>query len=54
MIKTSEELGEDLCKYCSYTEYGIKKVNTGPWNLCEGSYCKEAYERYCEEQEEEE
>ena len=54
MLKTQEELGEELCKYCSYTEYSTKKVNTGPWNLCEGSRCKEAYDRYCEDQEGEE
>lgn len=55
MLKTQEELDEELCDYCPLPKesrgvhcYGGQPV------MCEGRYCNEAYERYCEEQEEEE
>ena len=48
MPKTIEELAEDLCDYCEWTEYGHTKVNTGPWNLCEGARCEQAYQHYLE------
>lgn len=47
-IKTKEELEEELCSYCPYTEYGQTEVNTGPHNLCEGCRCDDAYENYKE------
>ena len=53
MIKTSEELGEELCEYCEYTGFGTEPVNTGPYNLCEGMGCVAAYEYYCDDQDEE-
>jgi len=52
MLKTIEELGDDICDYCRYTENG--PVNTGPHNLCEGAGCDEAYERYIDDSNEEE
>ena len=45
-MKSLEELGEELCEFCAYTEYGEYKANTGPHNLCEGAYCGETYENY--------
>jgi hypothetical protein len=54
MIKTIEELGEELCQYCRFTEYGERKANTNPHNLCEGRFCDEAYEYYLEAMKEEE
>lgn len=49
-IKTLKEMGEsgDLCNYCSYMQRGSHY----PGELCEGNYCEEAYDRYCEEMEE--
>ena len=47
-IKSKEELEEELCSYCPYTEYGQTEVNTGPHNLCEGCMCDDAYENYKE------
>lgn len=47
-IRTNDEVGEDLCEYCELTEYGCRKINTGPWNLCEGIGCDKAYEEYLE------
>jgi len=35
-----------ICKYCGYTDYGFARVNTGPWNLCEGLGCEEARQAY--------
>ena len=52
-MKTMQELGEELCLYCPCTEFGLTKVSTGPWNLCEGRSCDEAYENYCYETESE-
>lgn len=57
MIKTYEELGEELCRHCFCTEYGENLNAPYPSvysNGCEGMYCKEAYENYLEECEEEE
>ena len=47
-IKLQEELDEELCSYCPYTEYGQTEVNTGPHNMCEGCRCDDAYENYKE------
>ena len=47
-IKSKEELDEELCSYCPYTEYGQTEANTGPYNLCEGCMCDDAYENYKE------
>lgn len=47
-IKSKEELEEELCSYCPYTEYGQTEANTGPHNLCEGCMCDDAYENYKE------
>lgn len=49
-IKTLQDMCEsgDLCNYCSYKLNGSHY----PGELCEGNYCEEAYDRYCEEMEE--
>lgn len=44
-----EELDDHLCEYCPCTEFGHVKVNTAPWNLCEGCRCDVAYENYLDE-----
>lgn len=51
MIKSIGELEEteELCEYCSCTDYGTEKINTNMWNQCEGCNCKEAYKDYLEE-----
>lgn len=44
---------EEICSYCSYTEYGEYKSGVTPsgyWS-CEGSWCKDAYEDYLDENE---
>lgn len=48
-IKTLKEMGEsgDLCDYCPYMTDGIHY----PGEICEGNYCKEAYDRYITEME---
>lgn len=51
--QAQDELGENLCTFCRCTDYGSAKINTGPWNLCEGCACEEAYENYLENHEEE-
>jgi len=45
---SQEKLDEKLCEYCPSTEYGTIKINTGPWNLCEGMGCETAYTNYLE------
>ena len=51
------ELDEELCKYCTCTELGLEmgaqRITAYSFG-CERMYCKEAYERYLEEYEEEE
>jgi hypothetical protein len=53
MLQTLEELceSEELCKYCSATEYGEYKFYTTPngYYSCEGSYCEDAYESYLDD-----
>ena len=56
MFLTKEDLGEDLCSYCSITDYGREKgyyADSTGYHFCEGSYCDEAYENYLETAEEE-
>jgi len=48
-MKSKKELDTELCDYCPFTKEG--PTNTGPWNLCEGRACDEAYENYKEEYE---
>lgn len=48
-ILTCEQLGDNLCKYCEITEYGLLSVNTNQFNLCEGVLCDDAYCNYLEE-----
>lgn len=54
MLKTFEEMCDDecICNYCSRTEYGEYKSGVTPdgyWS-CEGSWCKDAYEDYLDEE----
>ena len=51
MVKSIDEMKdtEEICNYCRYTEYGLENVNTGHWNLCEGSWCEDAYKFYLEQ-----
>ena len=49
MIQTQEELGEELCNYCSCTNYGEHPSQMYTQNgiyFCEGCRCKEAYIDY--------
>ena len=46
-IKDLQENGE-LCNYCHVCDFGDKKVNTEPDNVCHGLSCDEAYENYLE------
>lgn len=39
----------EICEYCRCTDYGSASVGTGPYNLCEGAGCAEAYETWQEE-----
>lgn len=39
------ELGEELCRYCPWTNGEIDRAYLA---LCEGGWCEEAYERYME------
>jgi len=43
------ELDIKLCKFCIATDFGLRKVNTGPHDLCEGRFCEEAYSNYLED-----
>lgn len=44
-MKTREELGEELCKYCDPFNEHSHHVKNG---TCEGSWCDDAYEFYTE------
>lgn len=46
---SKEELEDELCKYCTLTDYGLKEVNTHPLNLCLFGWCNDAYEEYLEQ-----
>lgn len=39
----------EICEYCPCTDFGSAAVNTGPWNLCEGARCIEAYDAWKED-----
>lgn len=49
---TEQELDDELCSYCSRTDYGEKKCYSYPGGYvsCEGSYCSEAYDEYLEDE----
>lgn len=51
--KLTNKLSEELCDHCFCTEWGTQKINTAPWNLCEGAYCDETALDYLTELEEE-
>ena len=53
ILQTFEELcdSEEICSYCSTTDYGEHKQGVTPsgyWS-CEGAFCGEAYEGYLDE-----
>ena len=52
MLKTFEEMCDDetICDYCSATDYGEHKSCHTPngYYMCEGMWCKDAYEDYLE------
>jgi hypothetical protein len=53
---TQEELGDDLCKYCSLEKNVVYGVDGGYMAGCEGSRCDSAYENYldyCDENQKE-
>lgn len=55
MLQTFEELcdSEEICEYCSATDYGEHKschTPNGYW-MCEGSWCEDAYDEYLDENE---
>ena len=39
----------EICSYCACTDYGFAPAGTGPWNLCEGVGCPDAYTRWKEQ-----
>ena len=41
-VLSKAEMGDDLCKYCTFEKKGVYGVNVG----CEGSRCDDAYENY--------
>lgn len=50
IIRNIEEMAEDesLCEYCD-SEPGWHMSGSGTPYSCEGSFCKEAYDRYLDE-----
>ncbi len=55
MLQTFEEMcdSEEICEYCSATDYGEHKscyTPNGYW-MCEGAWCKDAYDDYLDENE---
>lgn len=51
VLKTKEELGEELCNYCELddSEKGVHNYGNGPVMCFDSSCCDRAYERYIEE-----
>lgn len=45
-IKTKDNLGDELCKYCPLEKKGVYGVDGGFVAGCEGSRCDSAYENY--------
>lgn len=46
-----EDMDEEMCTYCSATDYGEKKeihTPSGVW-MCEGTWCADAYQEYMDE-----
>lgn len=50
-METKEDLGDDLCEYCSLNKKGVYGVNGGFVAGCEGSRCDDAYDNYCNDNE---
>jgi len=50
MEYTAEELGDELCGYCSLEKKGVYSVPGGYMAGCEGSRCEDALEEYSSHQ----
>lgn len=48
MIKSKDDLSEELCNYCPLDIRGVYSVPGGFVAGCEGSRCTQAYENYLE------
>lgn len=48
-MKEKEDLGDELCKYCSIIPKGVYAVDGGFVAGCEGSQCSGAYDNYLEQ-----
>ena len=50
-FSTTEELEDDLCNYCSATDYGEHKGYGTPngYVSCEGRFCDKAYQKYLDD-----
>ena len=46
---SSNSYCSEICAYCPMTNFGDSNVNSAAYNLCEGRKCPEAYERYRED-----
>ena len=44
-----DDMGDDLCKYCSLEKKGVYGVDGGYMAGCEGSRCDDSYENYLEQ-----
>ena len=54
-VKTREELGGDVCNYCTLddNERAVRNYGNGPIFCHESSLCDDAYQAYLDECEEE-
>lgn len=43
-----DDMGDDLCKYCTLENKGVYGVDGGYVAGCEGSRCDDAYDNYLE------
>lgn len=50
MVKSKDDLDEELCLYCECTDYGDREINTNPHNMCGGVLCDIAYDNYLDEE----
>jgi len=48
-----KKMGDELCEFCPWTDFGERKMITAPHNLCEGIECNLAYEHYLDAMDEE-
>lgn len=50
-VLTKNDLGDNLCKYCTLEKKGCYSVPGGFVAGCEGSRCEDAYENYLNQEE---